>query len=130
MMALLSALAFARPAVAPAIDKLQDSFGASSIDPARCTVSHSPGTATESGGKVFWDTSTDGAVYSAQASVSTSTLFAISSLKTNFYLETFNGGLANPGQASFASFNVAPTGIQPVSSLIDAFDGSSLGSSW
>src|SRR5438445_3499025 len=84
----------------------------------------------ESGGRVYWETSADGAVYATQAYVSTSSLFAIASLKTNFYVETFNGGLSNPGQASFASFNVAPSGIQPVSSLTDAFDGASLTSAW
>ncbi len=84
----------------------------------------------ESGGRVYWETSTDGAVYSTRASVSTSALFAITSLKASFYLETWGGGLANPGQASFANLNVAPFGIKPVSSLIDPLGGTSLAAAW
>jgi hypothetical protein len=84
----------------------------------------------ESAGTVYWETSADGAVYSAQGTVATSTLFAISSLQAKFVLETYGAGLANPGQASFANFNVAPSGIQPVASLVDPFDGTSLASAW
>jgi len=84
----------------------------------------------ESGGTAYWETSADGAVYSVQASVSTSSLFAISSLQANFFLETYGAGLAKPGQASFANFNVAPSGITAVSSFVDKFGDASLSPSW
>jgi hypothetical protein len=57
-------------------------------------------------------------------------LFAISSLRAKFYLETYGAGLASPGQASLANFNVAPSGIRPISSLVDPLAGTSLASSW
>ena len=73
---------------------------------------------------------TDGAVYTVKAAINTSSLFAISALKVNFYVQTFGTGLANPGQASFASLNLPPSGIAPMSSLVDTLGGTSLGSAW
>jgi hypothetical protein len=77
----------------------------------------------ESAGQVFWETSPDGAVYTVQAAVNTSALFAISAVRVRFYLETFNTGLASPGQASFANLNVAPSAVSPMSSLVDTLGG-------
>lgn len=84
----------------------------------------------ESYGQMYWETSSDGAVYTQRASVATSTLFSIAALNVNFYVETFSTGSASPGQASFANLNVVPSGIQSMSSLVDALGGTSLAAAW
>ena len=84
----------------------------------------------ESAGQLKWETSSDGAVYTIQASVNTSSLFSMSALKVNFYVETFGTGLSSPGQASFTNLNVAPSGTPVMSSLVDTFSGTALGSAW
>jgi hypothetical protein len=59
----------------------------------------------EAGGTVFWDTSPDGLTWTNQATAATPTWLA-TGIKPVFFVESF--GVAAPGEARFASFNVGP----------------------
>jgi hypothetical protein len=75
----------------------------------------------ESAGTVYWETSPDGSTWLKQGSASSASLFTLTSVAVQFYLETFGAGLPAPGQASYSNLNVLP-----VSALTDAFSGTAL----
>ena len=59
----------------------------------------------ESGGTVFWDTSSDGVIWTQRASQLVSGLFSIGQVRVELHATTFGSGLAAPGVAKYANFN-------------------------
>ncbi|HZX94189.1 MAG TPA: hypothetical protein VFE90_06705 [Myxococcales bacterium] len=81
----------------------------------------------ESGGTVFWETSPDGTTWSALVSAPTTSVPFVCGGKVVFFTETWGTGSASPGEARYANLNTAAgNGTQPVSSLSDAFAGTTV----
>lgn len=79
----------------------------------------------EASGSVYWDTAPDGLNWRNRASVLDTSLFALSSLYPEFYVETWGAGSSSPGTARYGNFNTVPV-RQPVESLVDSFAGTSV----
>lgn len=62
----------------------------------------------ESGGTIYWDTSSDGSSWTQQASLATSSIFAPTSVMVSFYVETWGSGSSSPGTAKFDNLNISP----------------------